>query len=97
MPKWVLPLLVLLGLYLLSVGPLVTYTSRENGRGTMVPAWVRSYGSPYLWLYEQSPKELRNISDGYFRWCAGMLTKAEKEAELMKDGVTPRPPPLFGL
>jgi hypothetical protein len=94
MPKWVLPLLILIGLYVLSVGPMVTYFSRTSGKVTMVPSWLRSYGGPYLWLYAQAPEPVQNISDGYFRWCKGMLAKAQEDAGKTPD--QPRPPLLLG-
>jgi hypothetical protein len=97
MPKWVLPLLILIGLYVLSVGPLVTYFSKSTGGKKMVPNWVRNYGEPYLWLYGRSPEPIQNISDGYFHWCEGMLLKSEEGIDTMKEQAAPRPPLPFGF
>ena len=92
MPKWVLPLLILIGLYVVSVGPLVTYFSKENDGSKMVPAWLRKYGEPYLWLYNQSPEPVQKISDGYFHWCENLMAKSEEQIDIMKDQAAPHGP-----
>jgi hypothetical protein len=94
MPRWVLPLLILLGLYVLSVNPFVAYFSRGSGASLMVPTWLRTYGAAYLWAYDNSPKQVQNLSDGYLRWCVGHLAKSEQEIEKMKG---PGPPPLLPM
>ena len=96
MPRWFLPIVILISLYVLSVGPLVTYFSKHSKGATMVPTWLRSYGSPYLWVYGQSPKPVQEISDGYFRWCKDMLAKSAEEAELMKKQGVPQGPLPMG-
>ena len=93
MPKWVLPLLILIGLYVLSVGPLVTYFSREHAGSKMVPAWLRTYGGPYLWVYSRSPQPMQDISDGYFKWCEGLIARSEEQVDMMKKQAAP-PGPL---
>lgn len=101
MPRWVLPVLILIGLYVLSVNPLVAYFSRGSGGQIMVPTWLRSYGSPYLWAYENSPKPLQNISDSYFQWCRGYLAQAEEDIKDMgrssSGGIPLKPPPILPI
>jgi hypothetical protein len=94
MPKWVLPVLVLLGLYILSVNPLVAYFSRGTGKNLMVPTWLRTYGGAYLWAYDSSPKQLQEISDAYLRWCSRFLAESQEKVEKMTD---PGPPPLLPI
>jgi hypothetical protein len=94
MPRWVLPVLVLLGLYILSVNPLVAYFSRGSGGELMVPTWLRSYGSLYLWAYDSSPKQVQDVSDAYLRLCKSWLDRSQDEIENIKG---PGPPPLLPI
>ena len=98
MSKWVLLLLVLLGLYVLSMGPLVGHYSHKSGKTVMVPPWLRSYGGPYLWAYANAPKPVQELSDSYFRWCKDKLANSEKQIESLKTkGAPNQPPPIFGF
>lgn len=98
MSKWVLLLLVLIGLYALSMGPLVGHYSHKSGKKVMVPTWLRNYGGPYLWAYANSPKPVQELSDSYFRWCKDKLAKSEGQLENLKtQGAPNKPPPIFGF
>ena len=99
MPRWVLPLLILIGLYVLSVGPMVAHYSRETGGQMMVPSWLRSYGTPYRWAYNNSPQPLKDISDGYFEWCKGMREQVPSGSNLLtpQQAAPLQPPPILPI